>query len=130
MLAGGTYAPLTIARFRASITNLPPTISSIADRTLVGAATEPLTTGPIGFTVNDPEGRTITVTAASSDPSVVPPVGIFLDGSSSSRSITVQPAASSAGQSTITLTASDGVRQRQRALSLPLSASPETLHAT
>ena len=114
VVAGGSYTPLTIARFWPNIFNALPMISFIPDRVLVGTATEPLTTGPIAFTASDPEGQPVAVTAASSNSAVVPLTGIVLGGSTSSRTVTVNPAAGAAGQSTITLTASDGVRQGAR----------------
>jgi len=111
VVAGGSYAPATIVRFPAAIPNLPPTISSIADRTLVGAAGELLSTGPIAFTVGDPEGRSVTVSATSSDTAVVPPTGITFGGSGANRTVTIQPAAVAQGQSTITVVAHDGPLQ-------------------
>ncbi|MGD9902716.1 MAG: hypothetical protein AB7U83_04535 [Vicinamibacterales bacterium] len=111
VLAGGSYAPATIVRLPAAIPNLPPTISAIADRTLVGAAGELLSTGPMAFTVGDPEGRSVTVSAASSDAGVVPPAGITFGGSGANRTLTIQPAAAAQGQSTITVVAHDGPLQ-------------------
>lgn len=111
ILAGGSYPVLTVARFPAEIPNLPPTISAIGNQNLSGAANDVLSTGPLAFTVSDPEGGTVTVSAVSSNTTLVPPGGLVLGGSGTARTITVTTATTLAGQASITLTASDGVRQ-------------------
>jgi hypothetical protein len=85
--------------------NDPPTISEIGDLALtVGASS-----GPISFTVGDVEsGGALTVTAASSNLSLVPIVNIQLGGIGADRAVTITPAANQAGQATITITVIDG----------------------
>ncbi len=87
--------------------NTPPTITTIANRSLaVGAST-----GSISFTVGDAQSAagTLAVTVASSDAAVVPMAAITLVGSGADRTISVTPAMP--GSSTITLSVSDGQSQ-------------------
>jgi len=71
---------------------------------------EDVPTGPIGFIVGDIEtpATSLTVTAASSNPDLVPVVNIVLSGSGAVRTATITPAPNQFGMSTITLTVSDG----------------------
>ena len=68
------------------------------------------TTGPLPFTVDDPEtpADELVVTAASSDPALLPPGSIVLGGSGRNRTVTVNPPAGQAGTATVTLTVTDG----------------------
>ncbi len=89
-------------------TNTPPGITAPSSQSLVdnggGAATAAL-----AFTVSDLESAAVTVTASSSNPTVVAPSGIVLGGTGNNRTVTVATVPGSAGgASTITLTASDG----------------------
>src|SRR6185503_8444356 len=85
----------------------PPTITSIANRTIAQDSSTPA----IAFTVGDPEttASSLTVTSASSNTTVVPNGGVALGGSGANRTVTVTPASGVAGSSTITLSVSDGV---------------------
>ena len=83
-----------------------PTISNITDRSIL----EDGTTGPIAFTVGDNEtaAGSLTVTAKSSNQSLVPNANIVLGGSGAARTITVTPAANQNGTVTISVTVNDG----------------------
>jgi VCBS repeat-containing protein len=84
----------------------PPTISDIPDQsTTTGSSTLPIT-----FTVNDPDTTvaSLTLSGASSNTGLVPNGNIVFGGSGSSRTVTVTPAAGQTGNSTITVTVSDG----------------------
>ncbi len=83
-----------------------PTIADIADR----ITNEDTSTGAMAFTVGDPEtpAASLVVTAASSNPALVPDGNIVLGGSGTSRTVTVTPAANQSGATTITVTVSDG----------------------
>jgi hypothetical protein len=89
--------------------NTSPTISSIPQQNIPANAS----TGPISFTVGDAEtpAGSLTVTATSSDTTLVPngSPNIVLGGSGASRTITVAPAAGLQGTTTITVKVSDGV---------------------
>jgi hypothetical protein len=84
-----------------------PTISAIADQVIY----EDGSTGPLDFSVGDLDTpvENLTVTAASSDPALIPDANIVLGGSGADRTVTVTPAANvTGGPVTITLTVSDG----------------------
>lgn len=84
----------------------PPTITDIADQTIL----EDTNTGAIPFTVGDAETPvgSLTVTATSSNTTLVPNANIVLGGSGASRTVTVTPAANQSGTATITVTVTDG----------------------
>jgi hypothetical protein len=91
----------------------PPTISAITNQTIL----ENTATGTIPFTIGDADTAlsSLTVTAVSSNPALVPNANIVLGGSGASRTISVTPAQTNAlsapthqGSATITLQASDG----------------------
>jgi hypothetical protein len=80
--------------------NTPPYISSIANQTIRVIQS----TGPLSFTVLDAEdpATNLAVHATSSNPSVISPANITLNGSASSRTVTVT-AGAQAGSSAITI---------------------------
>jgi subtilisin-like proprotein convertase family protein len=83
----------------------PPTISAIADRTIVQGSS----TGPIRFDVNDVETRAalLTVSAMSSDTNIVPAGGLEFGGLGTARTITITPASNGVGQVHISLAVTD-----------------------
>ncbi len=86
--------------------NDAPTISDVTDK-----QTNPATsTGAIPFTIGDAEtaAGSLTITRASSNPTLVPVANILLGGSGASRNVTITPAAGQSGSAIITLTVSDG----------------------
>jgi hypothetical protein len=86
--------------------NAVPTISDITDQ----STNEDAATGAIGFTVGDSEtaAGSLTVTASSSNTTLVPNVNLVLGGSEANRTLTVTPIASLSGTATVTITVSDG----------------------
>jgi hypothetical protein len=99
--------------------NTPPTISSLRNQALpVNSLAAPSITGLIPFTVGDketPAGQ-LSVTASSSDTTLVPTGNIVLLGSGANRTLQIAPALDLVGLSTITVTVTD-------ALGLSTSAS-------
>jgi subtilisin-like proprotein convertase family protein len=83
----------------------PPTISTIADRTIVQGAS----TGPIRFDVNDAETRAglLTVSGSSSDTNIVPASGLEFGGIGTARTVTVTPASNAVGTVFITVVVTD-----------------------
>lgn len=81
-----------------------PLISAIADRSTPAG----MISDPIPFTVSDAEGASVTVTATSSDKTLVPDANIVIGGSGSDRTLTITPVGILDGQTTITVTATDG----------------------
>lgn len=87
-----------------SSTNVAPRLGVIADATL--SANQP--SDPIPVTVQDRGAQNATVTATSSDPSVVADSGLVVSGGSQGNfSLVVTPVADTLGMSTITVTATD-----------------------
>jgi len=86
-------------------TNTPPLISSIPSQIItVGSSTPALP-----FTVQDAEtpATNLTVTANSSNPTLVPASGVVLGGSGTNRTVTITPAAGQTGTTTIALMVCD-----------------------
>ena len=111
------------------VTNSAPSISSIANRT----TTIGTTIGPIGFTVGDAEtaAGSLTLSGASSNPTLVPAANIAFGGSGGSRTVTVTPAANQSGSTTITITVSDGALSTSSSFVLTVSGpnTPPTISA-
>jgi VCBS repeat-containing protein len=86
--------------------NDAPTISTIANQT----AFQNTATAPITFTIGDVEtaASALTVTATSSNPTLIPNGNIVLGGSGANRTLTITPATNQFGTATITVNVSDG----------------------
>lgn len=86
--------------------NDAPTIANIADRTI----NQNTATGPIGFIIGDVDtaASSLSLTATSSNPSLVPIQNIVFGGSGTSRTVNVTPATDQTGTATINITVSDG----------------------
>jgi hypothetical protein len=86
--------------------NNVPTINNITDRSIAVNTN----TGAIAVTIGDVEtaATSLTLTRASSNPTLVPLSGIVFGGSGANRTVTVTPVANQLGSSTITVTVSDG----------------------
>lgn len=104
--------------------NDAPTISAIANR----STNEDTATSAIPFTVGDVEtaAASLTVSATSSNTTVVPLANITLGGSGASRTVTIAPAANQTGTSTITLTVSDGTTTASTSFQLTVTAVNDT----
>ncbi len=85
--------------------NTAPIISSVPNQTLTAGATS----AALPFTVQDAQtpASSLTVTATSSNPTLVPNSGILLGGSGTNRTVTITPAAGQTGTTTIALTVCD-----------------------
>lgn len=103
--------------------NTPPTVTYLADQT----STTGSTVGPLSFTIGDAQtaASALTVTASSSNVSVLPTAGIVLGGSGASRTISLT-AGSTAGTSTVTITVSDGSIYTQSIFDLTTTSSGNT----
>lgn len=86
--------------------NLPPSVSSVADQDIAVNSSTPVLAFTVGDTTTPAAG--LTVTAVSSNTTLVPNTGIVLGGSGANRSVRVTPAANQTGEATITLSVSDG----------------------
>ncbi len=85
--------------------NEAPSISDMANQ----VTNEDIATPAIAFTVADPDaGTTFTLSATSSNPTLIPVANIAFGGTGTNRTITLTPAANLSGTSTITVQVSDG----------------------
>jgi hypothetical protein len=82
-----------------------PQIVGLANQTLPQDTSTPVLT----FQVSDPDSgaNAVTVTAISSDQTIIPAAGIVLGGSGANRTLQITPAADTIGNATITLRAVD-----------------------
>jgi len=89
-----------------TINNQTPEISDVANQTL----NEGESTGTLPFTVGDAEtsAGNLTVTASSSNTTLLPSGNITLDGTGSDRTVTADLADGESGTTTVTLTVDDG----------------------
>ncbi len=88
-----------------TVANAAPTLSSISDQSVAKNAS----TGAIAFTVGDTEtaAASLSVSATSSNTTLLPNANIVFGGSGTSRTVSLTPAAAQAGTTTVTLTVSD-----------------------
>ena len=98
----------------------PPTISSIGNQSLSAGSS----TGPLPFTVGDAQtsASSLTVSASSSNPTLVPNASIVFGGSGANRTVTVTPASGQTGTATVTLTVSDGSLSANTSFSVTVTA--------
>tara|TARA_R110002049_G_scaffold185580_3_gene353826 strand:+ start:55492 stop:58680 length:3189 start_codon:yes stop_codon:yes gene_type:complete len=103
-------------------TNTAPTVTGIDNQTTPFQTA----TGAIAFTIGDAETSpaSLTVTATSSNTSLVPNASISLGGSGASRTMTLTPTAGQSGDSTITVNVSDG--ELTTSTSFLLTVNPAT----
>ena len=111
-----TSFQLTVSSF-----NDPPTITPISEQT----TTEDIATGAIPFTIGDADTpvSSLTLTATSSDKTLVPDASINVTGTDISRAVTITPALNQNGTTTITITIGDGTSSKE--ISFPLVVTPE-----
>jgi hypothetical protein len=94
--------------FLVTVTGLndPPNISDIPDLNV----SEDASTGAIPFTVGDEEtaAGSLTLTASSSNPTLLPTANVVFGGSGSNRTAALTPLPNQFGTSTVTITVTDG----------------------
>lgn len=100
-------------------TNTAPTISTIANQII----TANTATSALAFTVGDPQtaSGSLTLTAASSNTTLLPVTNIVFGGSDANRTVTATPTANQSGIAIITLTVSDGTLFGSTAFSLAVA---------
>jgi predicted outer membrane repeat protein len=107
--------------------NAAPTISPIGSQ----ATNEDTPLGPLAFIIGDDGGTAaLTVSASSSNATLLPPGGIALGGSGANRTITLTPAANAnsaqnGGPVTVRITVSDGTNTTVREFQLTVNAVPD-----
>jgi hypothetical protein len=124
--AGGPYTVTATGAGRSgsttfTVVNDAPTISAIANRSVVAGAS----TGPIPFTIGDTEtaAGSLTVTRASSNTALIPLANVVLGGSGTARTVTITSAGTATGTSTITIAVSDGSRSATRSFVVTVTPS-------
>ncbi len=109
--------------------NTPPTITAIGPQ----STNQDTPTGAIAFTVGDAETspNALTLSATSSDATLVPVANIVFGGSGAGRNAVITPAAGLSGTSTITVTVSDGTLTASTNFVLTVNAAntPPTITA-
>jgi hypothetical protein len=85
--------------------NTAPNVSAIGDQ----AINQDTSAANIAFSVDDGEsgGGALTISASSSDTSLLPESGIVLAGGGGARTLTLTPAESATGSATVMLTVTD-----------------------
>lgn len=99
----GTSSPVHITVL---FPNAPPNLSLITNQTTF----EDTSTPAIAFTLSDAEtpAASLVVSATSSNPSLLPAVGIALGGSGANRTLTLTPARDQSGVATLSVVVKDG----------------------
>jgi hypothetical protein len=123
-----TAKDFSVSSFTANLVNTPvefnnpPTISNITDQTIF----QDTNTGALAFTVGDDLTAVgaLTLSAASTDETLVPLANIVFGGSGANRTVTATPAAGLTGSATITVTVSDGTHTTPDSFLLTVNATP------
>ncbi len=102
------------------VVNSAPTLSDIADR----AVNEGAGTGAIPFSVGDPEtaAGSLSLSATSSNTTLVSLTNIVFGGSGSNRTVAVTPAAGRSGTATVAIAVSDGSITSSTSFALTVNA--------
>ena len=108
----------------AGVTNTAPTISAIADQT-IDANTA---TSALAFTIGDAEtsAGSLSLSASSSNTTLVPNSNVLFGGSGASRTVKVTPTADKGGTATITITVSDGLLSASRSFTVIVNSITST----
>ena len=101
--------------------NTAPTISGIGNQIVISGSL----TGPLPFTVGDSQtaASSLTVSASSSNLSLVPNANVVLGGSGGARTVTITPVSGQTGIATITLKVSDGSLSASTSFTLTVNAT-------
>jgi subtilisin-like proprotein convertase family protein len=105
-VSDGQFSTNTSFSVTVNPVNDPPTISDIANQSISTNGT----TGPLSFTIGDVDTpvSSLVLSAASSNPALIPTNDIVFGGSGTTRTVTATPVTGQAGATLITLTVSDG----------------------
>lgn len=108
--------------------NDAPTISALTALSTL----EDTPTTPIAFTIDDIDSPVngLTVTASSSNPTLIPNSAIVIDGTTAARTLVITPAANRAGVAVITVTVSDGTLSVSQEFEVTVIAADDPLTIT
>src|SRR5207302_1813078 len=103
--AAGAVSNVAMVTITVNAVNDLPTITDIINQTV----DEDTPTAALAFTIGDVEtaATALTVSATSSNLTLVPTANIVLGGAAASRTVTVTPAANQSGTATIIVTVKD-----------------------
>jgi hypothetical protein len=87
--------------------NDPPTLAAIADPTAILEDAALQTIGLSGISAGPFESQTITITATSDNPGLIPNPAVLYNSLNTTGSLTYKPVANQSGQATITVTVKD-----------------------
>jgi hypothetical protein len=98
---------INVGLIRPPPSNTPPAISPIASQ----STTQDVAIAAIPFTIGDQESpaSSLTLSASSSNPTLIPNGNIVFGGSDSNRTVTLTPAVGKSGTANITITVNDGL---------------------
>ena len=118
---GGNSNNIVTRTFTTTVNRLP-TITAIANQ-VIGVN---LATASLPFTIGDPEtaASSLTITAGSSNTSLVPNNRIALGGTGANRTVTVTPLTGQTGAANITITVSDGNASAARTFQVSVQPKP------
>jgi hypothetical protein len=113
------------AQYPRSVSNTPPTISSIANQII----NEDTSTAALAFTVGDAQtaAGSLTLGKGSLNTILVPTNNIVFGGSGSNRTVTVTPATNQSGMATITVSVSDGALSASNSFVLTVNPPPPVI---
>jgi hypothetical protein len=121
---GGTSNNIVTRTFSVAVgqVNTAPTITAIPDQTVVVGNS----TAAIPFTVGDLESAasTLTLSAGSDNPGLVPTGNVTFGGSAANRTVTISPVGTQGGVANLTVTVSDGFLTANRVFKLTVRARP------
>ncbi len=102
--------------------NSAPTISAIANQTIISGTNS----GLLNFTIGDVESpvNSLALTASSTVPSLVPVTNIVFGGNGSNRTVRITPVAGLTGISDITLTVNDGAASANTTFRVTVTTPP------
>jgi formylglycine-generating enzyme required for sulfatase activity len=108
--------------------NTAPTISDIVARRINQGSN----TGALAFTISDAQtaAASLTLSASSSNTTLVPNANIVFGGSGDNRTVTVTPVSGQSGTATITVTVSDGSLSTSDTFVLTVNSAPTIYRIT
>ncbi|MEL7530920.1 MAG: T9SS type A sorting domain-containing protein, partial [Bacteroidota bacterium] len=112
VVANDSISPTSSFSFNVQVNlcNTPPVFGSIG----AGLICVNDTFGPVSFSLTDPDGDPLTVTATSNNQALIPDANISLTGSSPNYDLTAIPLMGQSGSAILTLSANDGISTSTR----------------
>jgi MYXO-CTERM domain-containing protein len=121
---GTALGPVSASTVTITDDDAAPTVTEIGALNVTAGGS----TSPVAFTVGDADDGTanLTLSATSSNHSVIADVGVTFGGSAQGRTLTVTALEGGAGESTVTVSVSDGTNVTARSFTVTVNAVPGT----